>query len=138
LPVQLLSPIPESVLNALPVLDTNQLGRVVQKHTEMDGLPDLDGVQVALIGVQEDRRAYRNVGCDGAADAIRPYLYQLYTGNWDFQIADLGNLYKGEQHYDTIAALKDITEELLQRNIIVITIGGSQELTYGAYRAKPG
>jgi len=133
--VQLLSPIPESVLNALPVLDTNQLGRVVHKHTEMDGLPDLDGIKVAIIGVQEDRRAYRNVGCDGAADAIRPYLYQLYTGNWDFHIADLGNLYKGEQHYDTIAALKDITEELLQRNIIVVTIGGSQELTYGSYRA---
>jgi formiminoglutamase len=130
-----LSPIPDSVLNALPVLDTNQLGRVVHKHTELDGLPDLDGINVAIIGVQEDRRAYRNVGCDGAADAIRPFLYQLYKGNWDFHIADLGNLYKGEQHIDTITALKEITEELLKRNIIVITIGGSQELTFGSYRA---
>jgi hypothetical protein len=50
-PVQLLSPIPESVLNALPVLDTKQLGRVVHKHTEMDGLPDLDGIKVVIIGV---------------------------------------------------------------------------------------
>ncbi|MEY2963869.1 MAG: hypothetical protein RL754_1130 [Bacteroidota bacterium] len=130
-----LSPVPDSVFQHLPVLDAQQLGASIVTHTEMDGLPDLEGIRVAIIGVQEDRRAYRNVGCDGAADAIRPYLYQLYAGKWDFKIADLGNLYKGEKHSDTLFLLADITKDLLQKGIITIVIGGSQELTYAGYRA---
>ena len=130
-----LSPVPDSVLDQLPVLDKNQIGAAILRHTELNGLPELDGVKVALIGVQEDRRAYRNVGCDGAADHIRPFLYQLYKGKWDFTIADLGNLYKGERHSDTLFLLKEITEELLRKGIITVIIGGSQELTYAGYRA---
>ncbi len=130
-----LSPVPESVITKLPVLDNNQLGQWLQLHTEIDGLPNLDGVKVAIIGVQEDRRAYANTGCDTAADHIRPYLYQLFKGRWDFKVADLGNLYKGERHVDTIHALKEIIVELLKKDIIAITIGGSQELTYANYRA---
>lgn len=130
-----LSPVPESVLSKLPVLDANQLGSTIARHTEIDGLPDLDGVKIAILGVQEDRRAYRNVGCDGAADAIRPYLYQLYAGNWDLKAVDLGNLYKGERHVDTMSLLTSIAEELLAKGIILLTIGGSQELTYANYRA---
>lgn len=130
-----LSPVPDSVINKLPVLDKNQLGSWIEMHTELDGLPDLEGVKVAIIGVQEDRRAYRNLGCDAAADHIRPYLYQLFKGKWDFRVADLGNLYKGERHVDTLFALTEITADLLSKNIIVITLGGSQELTYANYRA---
>lgn len=130
-----LSPVPESVLSKLPVLDPNQLGSTIACHTEIDGIPDLDGVKIALVGVQEDRRAYRNVGCDGAADAIRPYLYQLYRGNWSQKVVDLGNVYKGERHVDTIVYLTSLAQELLSKQIILVTIGGSQDLTYGNYRA---
>lgn len=130
-----LSPIPESVINKLPVLDSNQLGQWIHLHTELEGLPNLDRIKVAIVGVQEDRRAYANVGCDSAADHIRPYLYQLFKGRWDFQVADLGNLYKGERHVDTLHALKELVAALLEKEIIVITIGGSQDLTYANYRA---
>ena len=91
-----LSPVPESVLSNLPVLDESQLGSHIKRHSEIDGIPSIEGVKIAIIGVQEDRRAYRNSGCDGAADAIRPYLYQLYRGHWDLEIVDLGNLYKAD------------------------------------------
>ena len=92
-------------------------------------------MKIAIIGVQEDRRAYRNAGCDGAADAIRPYLYQLYRGQWDYEIVDLGNLYKAERHVDTLINLQDIASTLIQKGVIVVTIGGSQDLTYANYRA---
>ena len=130
-----LSPVPESVLSNLPVLDENQLGSHIKRHTEIDGIPSIEGVKIAIIGVQEDRRAYRNAGCDGAADAIRPYLYQLYRGQWDYEIVDLGNLYKAERHVDTLINLQDIASTLIQKGIIVVTIGGSQDLTYANYRA---
>ncbi len=130
-----LSPVPESVLSNLPVLDENQLGSHIKRHTEIDGIPSIEGVKIAIIGVQEDRRAYRNAGCDGAADAIRPHLYQLYRGQWDYEIVDLGNLYKAERHVDTLINLQDIASTLIQKGVIVVTIGGSQDLTYANYRA---
>lgn len=101
----------------------------------MDGLPSLNDVKVAVIGVQEDRRAYRNEGCGAGADAIRPFLYQLYKGKWNFEIADLGNLYRAEKHADTLLMLRDICEDLVKQGIVVVTIGGSQDLTYANYRA---
>lgn len=134
--LQHLSPVPDSVLGSLPVLDASQLGRTLRIHTELDGMPDLEGVRIALLGVQEDRRAYRNVGCDSAADHIRPFLYQLHEGQWgNLPIADLGNLYKGERHVDTLALLKDVAAELMRQGILLVTIGGSQELTFAQYRA---
>jgi len=133
--VEYLSPVPESVLSKLPVLEPGQLGQKIQRHTEIDGLPSLDGVKVVIVGVQEDRRAYRNTGCDTAADHIRPFLYQLHQGTWNFKIADMGNIYRGERHVDTVLLLQDFCEKMLRKGIITITIGGSQDLTYGNYRA---
>lgn len=130
-----LSPIPESVLSKLPLLEPGQLGQRIRKHTELEGLPSLDGVKVAFVGVHEDRRAYRNTGCDSAADHIRPFLYQLHQGNWDFEMVDLGNIYAGEKHFDTVAHLSNLCEQMLKKGIITITIGGSQDLTYANYRA---
>ena len=72
--------------------------------------------------------------CDAAADHIRPFLYQLYQGTWNFEVADLGNIYSGERHVDTILHLQDFVRKC-SKGIITITIGGSQDLTYANYRA---
>lgn len=133
--MEYLSPVPESVLSKLPVLEPGQLGHRIKRHSELDGIPSLEGIKIVIVGVQEDRRAYRNAGCAAAADHIRPYLYQLHEGNWDFEIADLGNIYSGERHVDTIQLLTDFCKNMLRKGIITITIGGSQDLTYGNYRA---
>ena len=113
--MEYLSPVPESVLSKLPVLEPGQLGQRIRRHTEIDGLPSLEGVKVVIIGVHEDRRAYRNTGCDTAADHIRPFLYQLYQGTWNFEVADLGNIYSGERHVDTILHLQDFCEKMLRK-----------------------
>jgi hypothetical protein len=55
-----------------------------------DGLPDLRGVAVALIGVPEQRAAAHDV-----ADSVRRALYPLFWGSWDLRVADLGNLRPG-------------------------------------------
>lgn len=133
--MEYLSPVPESVLAKLPVLEPGQLGNRIKRHTEMGGIPSLKGVKIVIVGVQEDRRAYRNTGCDVAADFIRPYLYQLYEGQWEFEIADLGNIYGGENYVDSIERLRSFCESMLRKGIIVITLGGSQDLTYANYRA---
>ena len=57
------------------------------------------------------------------------------SGLLNFKIADLGNIYKGENIEDRYFDLRDVVAELLKRNIITILIGGSQDLTYPVYRA---
>lgn len=111
------------------------LGARLRLHREVDGLPDLEGVKVALIGIVEDRGAPHNVGCQLAPDAIRHYLYRLSSGQWHTPLADLGNIYPGERLADSQEALKEVVRELLGREIIPVILGGSQDLTYANYRA---
>ena len=130
-----LAPVPDSVLSNFEESHPQQLISSMQIHREVEGLPDLRQLRIALIGVMEDRGALANTGCDAGANVIRQYLYPLYRGLWDMPIGDLGNIYKGERLEDTLFALKEVVGELLRMNVIPIIIGGSQDLTYALYRA---
>ncbi len=104
-------------------------------HREVEGMPDLDGVKLAIIGVVEDRGSVKNKGCKSAPDEVRHHLYSLYCGKWKAQMADLGNLYPGETLVDTHSALREVCFELIKADIIPIIIGGSQDMTFANYRA---
>lgn len=130
-----LAPVPHSVIDLFEDCHEEQLGSSIVMHREIEGLPNLREVKIAIFGVIEDRGAHKNMGCAGAPDEVRKYLYQLYRGRWHGKIADLGNIYKGETPEDTYAAVREVVSELLRRNIVAIILGGSQDLTYAAYRA---
>ncbi len=59
----------------------------------------------------------------------------MFPGNWNITIADLGDINKGETVQDTYFALKTLSYILIQKKIIPVIIGGSQDLTYANYRA---
>jgi len=50
----------------------NTLGTSIRKYISGKNFPELKGIHLAIIGVEEERRAVNNEGCGGAADAIRP------------------------------------------------------------------
>lgn len=110
-----------------------QLGHAIRKHDDK-GFPSLDGVRLALIGVKDDRRAVGNEGCAHAPDAVREFLYRLYQGNYNLQMADLGNL-RGHSVEDTYFAVYSVMSALLKNNILPIIIGGAQDLTWAQYLA---
>ncbi|HTA83720.1 MAG TPA: formimidoylglutamase [Bacteroidia bacterium] len=96
--------------------------------------PDLDGVHIAIIGVGEARNSNGNDGCAAAPDKVRENLYKLsYIQN--VVVADLGNIVPGNTPKDTYVALEFVCAELLDRKIIPVIIGGSQDLTYSMYTA---
>lgn len=68
-------------------------------------------------------------------DAVRASLFQLFPGNWHTQLADLGDIKPGESVEDTYFALKTAISILVEKQIIPIIIGGSQDLMYAIYRA---
>ncbi len=130
-----LSPVSDLVLAHNELLSTQALGRKLRIHSAQHGMPDLDGVKIALIGVLENRNDINYIGEEFQLHEIRKSLYELFPGSWTVAVADLGDISKGESVEDTYFALKTAITELVKKNIIPIIIGGTQDLTYANYRA---
>ncbi|MDP2423081.1 MAG: formimidoylglutamase [Bacteroidales bacterium] len=111
----------------------NLIGNHITAFTTRDNFPDLGECDIALIGVLEDRGSLNNLGCAAGSNRIREYFYKLHTGAFKPRIADLGNIHAGHSISDTYFALGEVMVELLQKNIIPIVLGGSQELTFTIY-----
>ncbi|MCK4288013.1 MAG: formimidoylglutamase [Bacteroidales bacterium] len=112
-----------------------RLGDVVKSYNTASGFPDLDNIDIAIFGINEDRNAINNEGCANAPDNIRKKLYKLFEGGNKTKIADLGNIKKGNTINDTYFAVTSVVSELLKNDIIPVLIGGSHDLTYANYQA---
>ena len=132
---EFLSPVKDSVLVHLDLQSSLCLGNTLRIHTQQKGFPDLKNVQIAIIGVDEGRNSENNFGCGENLHFIRTKLYELYPGNWNTQIADLGNIQKGKSVQDTYFAVSEVITDLLKQNITPIIIGGGHDITYANYRA---
>ena len=114
-------------------LKETQLGNLFLIHKNVDDFPDLDGIDIAIIGVCEDRNAENNDGCRLAPDTVRSFLYKLYDTGFRVKVADLGNINPGHSTDDTFFALRSTVDNLIRKNIIPVIIGGSQDLTYAQF-----
>ncbi|MBK9422258.1 MAG: formimidoylglutamase [Flavobacteriales bacterium] len=99
------------------------------------GMPDLEGVKVAIIGVVDDPGHAKPRGCVDGPDAVREQLYQLHMPANSFGIADLGDLHPGHTSEDTRHALAETIAELVRLNIVPMIIGGGQAHTFTQYLA---
>ncbi|MFN3342038.1 MAG: formimidoylglutamase [Flavobacteriales bacterium] len=97
--------------------------------------PDLNGRDIAIIGVMEERNSYANKGCSKAPDEVRKFLFELSPAGHDYKIADLGNIKAGATIEDTWYAVSQSVAFLIKRNILPIIIGGSQDITFANYLA---
>ncbi len=113
----------------------NKLKNIISIYTQKNYFPNLSDCDIAIIGVNEDRRSINNTGCSEAPDIIRKYLYELFAGDYAVQIADLGNIKSGHRIEDTYFALTSVISELIKNEIVPIIIGGSQDLVYANYLA---
>lgn len=136
--LEFLSPVADKVVAHTQLLSQQALGKRIAIHSKQQGLPQLENIKLAIVGVSENRNHYNYIGEQISFDEIRTTLYQLYPGNWAYNMADLGDLNPGETVEDTYHALQTVVAELLKENIIPIILGGSQDLTYAIYRAYDG
>ena len=130
-----LSPIKETALAHLVLHSPLCLGNKIRIHSDQNGFPDLDDVKIAIFGVQEDRNSENNFGCGENLHFVRRKIYELFPGDWHTEIADIGNIAKGDKVSDTYFAVSEVITSLLKKDIIPIIIGGGQDITYVNYRA---
>ncbi|MCX6271646.1 MAG: formimidoylglutamase [Bacteroidetes bacterium] len=112
-----------------------RLGDVISTFRDESHFPQFGKVDLAIVGVKEDRQAVNNRGCSLAPDMIRDYLYMLYPGPVAPNMVDLGNIKQGFDVEDTYFALSYVLTSLLREGIIPIVIGGSQDLSFANYKA---
>ena len=114
-------------------LHEESFGRNFLMHTQK-GFPDLEGIDIVIVGVCEDRLALDNKGCADAPNEVRKHLYKLFPVGFTPKVADLGNIMPGAAETDTLFALAETIDHLLRQNITPVIIGGSHDLTYAQFR----
>ena len=130
--LELLLPVKKETLLDLTLLPKQILGKNISIHTQNTGLPELKGLTIALIGLHEHRNSFFH-NSSYNVNQFRKVFYELYPGNWNLSIADLGDLPNGEKVEDTYFAIKEIGVNLKQMNIIPVFIGGSHDLMFPLY-----
>ena len=126
------SPVKFEIIDYVNKLDNNQLGSKL-KINGRDNLNSFESLDIVIFSVNEYRF---NSGIRKSFNAnkdFRKKLYSLYYGNWDLNIYDFGDLENGNLVSDTQFALSKILEFFSKNKILVITIGGSQNLLFDIY-----
>ncbi len=133
--LDLLKPVSDSLINEL---NENYLqGSIYKKlsiHTSSLGLPNLESANVCVIGVNESRNSFFQ-SAHQDLNSLRKEFYKLKFSNWKLSISDLGNLPNGNTVDDTYHALYEICKELLYKKIVLIIIGGSNDLIYPIFKS---
>ncbi len=111
-------------------------GDRIDMYLEDKPFPKIDkDVNIAILGVEEDRASIDNKGCALAPDRIRACFYPLMPQDKNIKIIDIGNIRKGESVEDTYFAMGEVIGELLLHGIIPLVLGGSNDIALGVYRA---
>lgn len=129
-----LSPVQPNSLGYYPSEFSITLGSCIETHTPEEGLPEIPDNGLVMLGVGEDRGAENNAGCADAPNEIRRYLYRLAVPHPDTAIVDLGNIILGQTAEDTYYAVAEVLAEVVRRGSTLILLGGSQDLTFAAYK----
>lgn len=113
----------------------SNIASATQIYAKEGDFPSLDGVTLAIMGICDDSGSVGNKGCKDAPDEIRRYLYPLAKPAENLRITDLGNIMPGATAEDTRFAVTEVLYKLFEKNITVIILGGSQDLSFSNYKA---
>ena len=126
------NPVKFEIIDYVNKLDNNQLGSKL-KINGRDNLNSFESLDIVIFSVNEYRFNSVVQKSFNANKDFRKKLYSLYYGNWDLNIYDFGDLENGNLVSDTQFALSKILEFFSKNKILVITIGGSQNLLFDIY-----
>ncbi|MGB5982454.1 MAG: formimidoylglutamase [Nonlabens sp.] len=131
---EFLNPVSKEQLDALQDLHHEQLGRHLLYYQDGDDL-ELKDIDIAIVGCRETRRGQNEDFKGTYVEAVKSSFYAMYPGHWNFKIIDLGVIESGAEVDDSYFALRQLSEECLKKETILIVIGGSQDLNFPLYRS---
>ena len=115
-----LTPVSAEVVQFKAVLSPQHLGAKIAIHTPYF-FPEINSCKIVLVGVHETRA--NTYFSENNLDEVRKALYSLFPGNWNVDVADLGDITPGETIEDTYFALQQTVKSILKINCIPLIIG---------------
>ncbi|MEL6989576.1 MAG: arginase, partial [Bacteroidota bacterium] len=73
-----LLPVADIALAHIQLMHQQCLGNTMRIYSEQKGFPDLEGVQIAFVGLRENRRDPNNLGESLNFTEIRRAFYELF------------------------------------------------------------
>ncbi len=113
-------------------IEKESIAENISSYFKDKPFPKWENADVVLFGVQESRNSHSNKGCSKGQNKIRESFYKLYS-NLEFNVADLGDIQKGNSVEDTYIAVSEVIKDLVSNAKFVIILGGSQDITYANY-----
>ncbi|MCH6232721.1 formimidoylglutamase [Cognataquiflexum rubidum] len=126
---QYFDPIPEFITTQ--TYSSNSFFNFIHFHGET--FPDLKGLQIAIIGLSENRGMVKSESIERGASEIRDKLFHLKKGHGLYKIADLGDLKRGSTREESLQAMATVGEYLIKKQILPVFIGGTHDLDLGQY-----
>ena len=126
---QYFDPIPEFI--TAQTYSSNSFFNFIHFHGET--FPDLKGLQIAIIGLSENRGMAKSESIERSASEIRDKLFHLKKGHGLYKIADLGDLKRGSTREESLQAMATVGEYLIKKQILPVYIGGTHDLDLGQY-----
>jgi arginase family enzyme len=121
--------------NSIPGISTEEsLGGMVSFYQGNENWFRECKFGLVVIGVPEDRNGFDNRFCAESPNTIRKFLYGLRGMGGEAIIGDAGNV-RGNSINDRYQALKEITAWFLEKDITLIVLGGTQDITIPLYNA---
>jgi len=130
-----LTPVSDAVIAHATLQDKQSLGSSISYYKEEGAFPEIEKGSLVLVGVLENRNDIDYLGEQISFDEIRKAFAELFPGNWNTTIVDIGDISAGETVSDTYFALKKVVATIVKMGAIPIVLGGSHDLTYAMYRA---
>lgn len=117
--------------------DEFSISRTITIHTPDHPVTEIQDFDLAILGIPEDRNSF-NQGAAKSPNKIRENLYQLRGFNKLLKIVDLGNFKQGAGVSDTYVGACEVFKTLIENEIPVLILGGTQDLTLSSCMAiKP-
>lgn len=127
-----LQPVSDVFVNSKANYAPGTIGSIIDFY--LGDEPKAGAYHLALLSVPEERGADRSNEAVGHT-RLRNEFFNLYHGDFNLKMIDLGTLQPGKTLKDTRFALEQITAHLIKLQIIPIIIGGSNDLAFAQYAA---
>lgn len=121
-----LHPVDESLLYSIP----NSIGSKIKFYFN----EKINENSLVIVGCPYLKGASQNIEFSNLR-VVREEFYKLIWNDWEFDIYDLGNIVVENDEISQEDALKLVIEELLEKKLFPIILGGSMSLNYSVYRA---
>lgn len=132
-----LEPVNSELQDKVSTYPSHTLSKFISFYDGEDDI-DFEETQLAILCIKDSRNSKYEQKSDDYYDEIRAGLYNMYVGNWELTILDLGDIDKGDEVSDTAFVLKTILSQLYTKAVTPIVLGGSQDFTFYQYRAFDG